>query len=142
MRFLYPVARSKLGGLLIGWLFSHMSAYLPVDRLFETETLIAFYHPKPSYRVHVLLVPRKAIKDLKDLTAHDHDFLLDVFRTTQILVEELSLADSGYRLILNGGTYQEVPQLHFHLVAGEGISLAEGKVIHSEQEFEGGQSLP
>jgi diadenosine tetraphosphate (Ap4A) HIT family hydrolase len=34
-------------------------------------------------------------------------------------VEQLHLQDSGYRLIINGGKYQTVEQLHLHLVSGE-----------------------
>jgi histidine triad (HIT) family protein len=120
MQFLLNFARSKAGQRLVGWMFAHMNALLPVDRLHETETLLAFHHPKPGYPVHILLVPKKAIANLDDLTASDDEFLLDVFRTTQKLVEVYSLADLGYRLILNAGAYQKVPQLHFHLVAGGG----------------------
>ena len=33
------------------------------------------------------------------------------------LVAELQLEKRGYRLIANGGAYQDVPHLHFHLVS-------------------------
>jgi histidine triad (HIT) family protein len=118
MRFFLFIARSTIGRLFIGWIFAHMSFAIPVKRLHETETLLAFYHPKPSYPMHVLLVPKKAIGSLMDLKDDDSAFLTDVFRTVQSLVEELELAGTGYRLILNGGGFQEVPQLHFHLVSG------------------------
>ena len=36
----------------------------------------------------------------------------------QSLVAELDVEGPGYRLIVNGGGYQGVPQLHFHLVSG------------------------
>lgn len=114
-------ARSKIGNKLVGWFFSYMSAYLPVDRLYETESLLAFYHPEPSYDVHILLVPKKAITSFMDLTDDDQNLLKDVVRATQTLVKDHSLDESGYRIILNGGSYQEVPQLHFHLVADKRI---------------------
>jgi len=121
MEFLFSGARSPLGRRIIGWIFAYMSFVVPVNRLRETETLLAFYHPKPSYPVHILLVPKKAIESLTDLNATDHVFLTEVFTTAQNLVTELGLARTGYRLILNGGEYQDVPQLHFHLVSGEAI---------------------
>lgn len=117
--FLLNIAKTKVGGLFVGFVFSYLNTYLPVDRLYETENLLAFYHPKPNYAVHILIVPKRAIASYKDLSEDDQDFLMDVFRATQFLVEELSLEESGYRLILNGGVYQKVPQLHFHLVADE-----------------------
>lgn len=99
----------------IGWIFAHMSFAIPVQRLRETKTLVAFRHPKPSYSFHVLLVPKKAVASLKEFDSNDSDFLSDLYATVQILVEEFHL--SAYRLILNGGEYQDFPQLHFHLIS-------------------------
>jgi histidine triad (HIT) family protein len=100
---------------LIGWIFAHMSFVIPVQRLRETETLMAFHHPRPSYPFHVLLVPKKAVISLKALDTKDAVFLSDLYSTVQSLVEEFQL--SAYRLIVNGGEYQDFPQLHFHLIS-------------------------
>jgi histidine triad (HIT) family protein len=100
---------------IIGWIFAHMSFAIPVQRLRETKTLVAFQHPKPSYPFHVLLVPKKAVASLKEFDSNDSDFLSDLYTTVQILVEEFHL--SAYRLIVNGGKYQDFPQLHFHLIS-------------------------
>jgi histidine triad (HIT) family protein len=96
-----------------------MSFAIPVKRLRETNHLLAFWHPKPEHRFHVLIVPKKAIRGLSELSAEDQDFLFDCFQCVRSLVEEYKLAEIGYRLISNGGAYQDVKQLHFHLVAGE-----------------------
>jgi histidine triad (HIT) family protein len=100
---------------LIGWVFAHMSFAIPVQRLRETETLMAFHHPRPSYPFHVLLVPKKAVASLKELDSTDTAFLIDLFATVQNLVIEFELP--AYRLIVNGGEFQDFPQLHFHLVS-------------------------
>ncbi|HUG33417.1 MAG TPA: HIT domain-containing protein, partial [Anaerolineales bacterium] len=100
---------------LIGWMFAHMSFAIPVKRLRETKTLIAFHHPKPSYPFHVLLMPKKAVLSLKELDPADTAFLTDLYSTVQSLVEESHL--TAYRLIVNGGEYQDFPQLHFHLIS-------------------------
>jgi histidine triad (HIT) family protein len=121
---LFNLARLPLTRLLIGWIFAHMSFAIPVNRLRDTDTLLAFYHPQPSYPVHILLVPKKAIGSLVELQSEDDVFLAEVFRVTQELVRELDLTTSGYRLIVNGGEYQDVPQLHFHLVSGKPVTLA------------------
>lgn len=100
---------------LIGWTFEHMNFAIPVTRLRETETLMAFYHPKPAYPFHVLLVPKKAVASLKEFDSTDTTFLTDLYSTVQNLVNEFNLP--AYRLIVNGGEYQDFPQLHFHLVS-------------------------
>ena len=101
---------------IIGWIFAYMSFAIPVKRLRETKTLMAFDHPKPSYSFHVLIIPKKAFKSLKELDASDTEFLTDLYATVQSLVDEFKLP--AYRLIVNGGEYQDFPQLHFHLISG------------------------
>jgi histidine triad (HIT) family protein len=103
---------------LFSWIFRNMSFALPVDRLSETSTLLAFRHPSPVYPVHILLVPKKPIATLADLDpAADGDFLTDLYTTVQKLVKQFNLAEGGYRLIVNGGKYQDFPYLHFHLIS-------------------------
>jgi histidine triad (HIT) family protein len=100
---------------IIGWIFAHMSFAIPVQRLRETDTLMAFHHPKPSYPFHVLLVPKRAVTSLNEFDPKDSAFLTDLYYTVQSLVDEFHL--SAYRLIVNGGEYQDFPQLHFHLIS-------------------------
>ena len=95
-----------------------MSFAIPVHRLRETETLLAFYHPKPFYSFHMLLVPKRAVASLKEFDSKDSAFLTDLYSTVQSLVDEFHLP--AYRLIVNGGAYQDFPQLHFHLISHEG----------------------
>ena len=92
-----------------------MSFAIPVKRLRETDTLMAFHHPKPAYPFHVLIVPKKAVASLTELDSSDAAFLTDLIFSVQSLVEEFKLP--AYRLIVNGGEFQDFPQLHFHLIA-------------------------
>lgn len=108
---------------LSGWMFAHMSFAIPVKRLRETETLLAFHHPKPSYPFHVLLLPKKAITSLEEFDSNDTSFLIDLYSTVQNLVDEFQLP--AYRLIVNGGEYQDFPQLHFHLISPQPLSRGE-----------------
>ena len=117
--WLVKLARSTIAGLWIGWLFTHFSFVIPIKRLRETESLMAFHHPQPSYPIHILIVPKRPYPDLLALETADTPFLIELFQVVQSLILEFHLDQSGYRLITNGGTYQDVPHLHFHLVSGE-----------------------
>jgi histidine triad (HIT) family protein len=117
MKFLYRLANTFPGRFLIGWVFAHMSFVLPAQRLRETDSLLAFYHPKPAHPFHVILAPKKDIRSFADLAPAD-PFLVDLITTVQGLVAEFHL--SAYRLIVNGGEYQEFPYLHFHLISDVG----------------------
>ena len=91
-----------------------MSFLIPAKRLRTTEYLLAFHHPKPSHPFHVVLVPKKAISSFNDLDPRD-PFLTDLVSIVHSLVAEYQL--SAYRLIVNGGEYQDFPHLHFHLIS-------------------------
>lgn len=99
----------------IGWMFTHVSFAIPIHHLRETDTLMAFYHPRPAYPFHVILVPKRQVATLRQLDPNDSAFLHDLYSTVQNLVDEFHLP--AYRLILNGGEYQDFPHLHFHLVS-------------------------
>lgn len=100
---------------LVGWIFSHMSFLIPVVRLRETPNLIAFQHPSPGYKFHVLIVPKREVASLAHLGPADAAFLIDLYSTVQSLVDDFHLR--AYRLIVNGGEYQDFPHLHFHLIS-------------------------
>ena len=92
-----------------------MSFLIPVARLRETSSLIAFQHPSPSYKFHVLIVPKREVDSLAQFDSTDTAFLTDLYSTVQSLVDEFQL--KAYRLIVNGGEYQVFPHLHFHLIS-------------------------
>jgi histidine triad (HIT) family protein len=117
VKFLYRLARSWLGGLFLGWVFSYLSFVIPTDRLHETDSIVAFHHPDPSYTTHILLVPKRKYRSLLDIPADDTEFMTDLIRIVQDLVNELRLDDGGYRLVVNGGDAQDIQHLHFHLIS-------------------------
>ena len=96
------------------WMLNHVPFAIPVKRLRETDSLLAFFHPRPETSFHVIIIPKKAIHSIPDLDPAD-PFLADLFAAAQSLVAEYRLP--AYRLIVNGGEYQEFPHLHFHLVS-------------------------
>lgn len=118
MRHLPFVIARSVANTAIGRAFLHRLlryGWLPVHYHHQTQTLTAFDHPAPSYPVHILIVPRDPIASLIGLDPdRDSLFLHDLFATVQLLVHQLSLEQ--YRLICNGGAYQEIPHLHFHLI--------------------------
>lgn len=117
--FLRRLANVRILRLVLIWGLINMNDWLPINKITETESLICFYHPQPVYPLHILLVPKEELRDLSQLEPQQSDFLQDLFITVQSLVAEFKLEEKGYRLILNGGEYQDFPQLHFHLISGE-----------------------
>lgn len=114
-RGLFWLARRRWLGRWVGWGFQFMSFAIPVQRLHETPTLLAFHHPAPSHPVHILIVPKRAIASLSEFDPAQHaSFTRDLFLAIPLLVESLQLR--AYTLLVNGGDFQDVAQLHFHLI--------------------------
>lgn len=120
-RLLFWLARTRLGGLLTKLLFANFSFALPMKRLRETDTLMAIFHPKPSHKFHILIVPKLKYKTIFDIPADDNKFTNDLFETLKSLIKEFNLEDGAYRLILNGGHNQKVDYLHFHLISDDDL---------------------
>ena len=91
---------------------------MPGERLAETENWFAVRHPKPTYPLHILLIPKKPIHDWLSFPQDDPQLYGEFIRLSQRLIIEEGLTEKGYRLIINGGEYQSIPQLHVHLVSG------------------------
>jgi diadenosine tetraphosphate (Ap4A) HIT family hydrolase len=115
MQHLFGLLRSPFFYAIFIWILNHIPSVIPVKTLREMDSLLAFFHPRPEYTFHVILLPKKAIRSFSDLEPAD-PFLADVVTTAQSLVAEKHL--TAYRLTVNGGAYQEFPHLHFHLISG------------------------
>lgn len=118
---LFKIAKSPLGDSIVGIAFGKLSNLIPIKKVFENEKVIAFYHPKPYWEIHILVVPKKAIRNLSSLTGDDTLYIVEIFNVIKRIVGELSLEEKGYSVITNGGSRQEVHQLHFHLFSGKEI---------------------
>jgi histidine triad (HIT) family protein len=118
MQRLYNLLRRPFFYSIFIWILNHAPFAIPVKYLRETDSLLAFFHPKPECIFHVILLPKKAIRSFSDLEPSD-PFLAEVVTTVQSLVAEKHL--TAYRLTVNGGAYQEFPHLHFHLISESGV---------------------
>lgn len=118
-RLLFAVAKSPLGNAAVRWSFAHMTNFMPVDKLRNTDLVVAFHHPRPSHKVHILIVPKREIASFTALAPEDFPVLREIVRVAQELVIELGLREKGYRLIVNGGAYQDVAQMHYHLISDD-----------------------
>jgi len=118
-RFMYSIAKTWLGGIILHWVFAYFSFVIPGEKLIENDTLIAFHHPSPSYALHILIVPKAKYRSILELPSDDAEFEIGLFKAVKELVRRFGLDESSYRLIVNGGNAQEVDHLHFHLVSDD-----------------------
>lgn len=88
-----------------------------VERVKETENVLAFYHTKPSWTIHIVIIPKQHIETLANL--ENMELIKEIFEVARGVIEEKGLSNSNYKIVTNGGSFQDSQHLHFHLVSGE-----------------------
>ena len=97
---------------------------IPCKKVFESASILAIEDIAPVAPVHILIIPKKPIKNLQALVQEDLPLMAEVVKVAQQLAEEHGIED-GYRLLTNSGEEagQTVFHLHFHLIGGRKLSL-------------------
>ena len=85
---------------------------IEVKKIEETENILAFYHTKPSYKTHIVVITKKHISSLKEVD--DLEIIKEIFLVINLVIKKLGLVD--FRIINNNGIYQDSKHLHFHIV--------------------------
>lgn len=92
---------------------------IPSDIVYEDEEMLCFHDLEPKAPVHVLMIPKRHIESIDDLTESDEDkeLLGHMMAKVHVIAKMLDLTN-GYRLVNNCGEdgFQTVKHLHFHLL--------------------------
>ncbi len=129
-KLLFRIARGRLSSLFIGAAFEHASALMPLERVHDDRWTVIFHHPRPFWKTHFLAVPKRRIPSFADLQLQDPHIeliVLSLFEGIQHILIQKELQDA--HVLVNGGAYQDVPQIHFHIAgnaaAGKQMQVAQ-----------------
>ena len=88
--------------------------------LYQSDTLAVFKDINPHAPVHLLLVPKKHIRSVNDLTDADQEILAELILVAKEMAKEQGVDKSGYKLLYNveKGGGQLIFHLHLHLLGG------------------------
>ena len=100
---------------------------IPSKIVYQDDDVVAFEDINPQAPQHVLIIPRRHIASVSDLTATDGPVLASIFMAAQKVASDLNL-ERGYRLVTNSGpdAGQAVFHLHFHLLGGRKLGWPPG----------------
>ncbi len=100
---------------------------IPADIVYEDDECLAFRDINPQAPVHVLLIPKKPIPSLNELTSEDSDLLAHLLQVVPAVADQLGLVD-GYRTVINTGAHggQTVFHLHIHILGGRDLGWPPG----------------
>ena len=95
-----------------------MSKEIPAKIVHEDELCLAFQDIDPQAPVHVLLIPRKEIASMNEVTPEDAPILGHLMAQVPVVAKKLGLTD--YRLVVNTGpaSGQTVYHIHIHMLGG------------------------
>ncbi len=101
---------------------------LPTKLIYEDNLVVAFDDLHPRAPIHKLIIPRKHIATLNDITDIDMPLIGHILHTAQKLAKDCDIAEQGYRVVnnCNAGAGQTVFHLHFHLLGGREMSWPPG----------------
>lgn len=101
---------------------------IPADIVYEDDLCLAFRDINPQAPVHILLIPKKEIPTLDDLSEEDRKLMGHLLLKSSEIARSEGLAGDGYRLVVNCGDDggQEVYHLHFHILGGRRMKWPPG----------------
>ena len=93
---------------------------METDLLFENDHLVVFRDINPHAPVHLLIVPKRHIRSINDLTESDNQILAEMIMTARQMAKKEKVNASGYKLLFNveKGGGQVIFHLHLHLIGG------------------------
>ena len=93
---------------------------VPSSKVYEDDKVYAFKDINPAAPIHILVVTKKHIDSLADLSEEDEEYVWAIHKAMNKIAEEQGFKDDGYRVIINCGKNagQEVMHLHYHLLSG------------------------
>lgn len=99
---------------------------IPAKIAYEDDAVIVIHDIEPKAPVHVLVIPKKVIPTLNDVTDADRELIGKMFMTASRVMKELGHTD--YRTVFNcgAGAQQTVFHLHLHVLTGRPFTWPPG----------------
>ena len=114
---------------MTGCLFCRIVAVeVPATVVYQDDKLVAFKDINPQAPGHVLVIPRRHIASLNDLTAPDDALVGEMIRRAAVLAGEMGFTERGYRTVFNtnADAGQTVFHIHLHVLGGRRMTWPPG----------------
>jgi histidine triad (HIT) family protein len=100
---------------------------IPARIVYQDDLCLAFHDVAPQAPTHVIVIPKKEIPSLDEVSDDDAALVGHLVVVVRKLAKQLRL-DGGYRMVVNCGpdAGQSVDHLHFHLLAGRQLAWPPG----------------
>ncbi|MGM9945233.1 MAG: HIT family protein [Lysinibacillus sp.] len=103
-----------------------LSGKTEVEKIVETEHSLAFYHTRPFYDVHIVVIPKKHISSLIDVNEEEVHIMKDLFSVIKNVSKQVNEKYGACTVSTNIGDYQSNKHMHWHVHYGNRIKLLDG----------------
>ncbi|MET8605680.1 HIT family protein [Streptomyces rubiginosohelvolus] len=93
-----------------------LAGTVEIEKVVETDRVLAFHHTNPSYPVHIVVIPKEHVPSLTDLGNAEEGLLLEVFAVVREVAAGVEKEYGASSVTTNLGLYQESKHLHWHVV--------------------------
>jgi histidine triad (HIT) family protein len=100
-----------------------LSGRTPIEKIIETDNVLAFHHTRPFYPVHVVVIPKRHIGSLLTLEPKDDSLLLELIDVVRQVAAQVVRDHGACRILTNLGQYQDSKHLHWHVAFGEPLTI-------------------
>jgi histidine triad (HIT) family protein len=99
---------------------------IPAKIVYEDDDILAFDDIEPKAPVHVVIIPKKHISTMEEISSEDKELVGKIFLAVPKIAKIKGISQTGYRVIVNKGedAGQTVNHLHFHLLGGTKLPFA------------------
>ncbi len=87
-----------------------------VEKVVETENVLAYHHTRPFWPVHIVVVPKRHVSSVLEV---NDDLLLELFGVIKQVAAKVHADTGAARVLTNLGEYQDSKHLHFHVNSGD-----------------------
>ncbi|GAA0365474.1 HIT family protein [Bacillus horti] len=98
-----------------------LSGKTAVQKVYETDRVLAYYHTRPFYEVHIVVFPKVHIDSLLTMRVEDNDLLIELLEVIKHVSAQVVEEYGACRVLTNLGEYQDSKHLHWHVIHGKQI---------------------
>jgi histidine triad (HIT) family protein len=93
---------------------------IPARIIYEDDRSVAFEDISPQAPVHTLIIPKKHVATVLDVTPEDHGLVGHLFKVAATVAKEKGISEKGFRLVMNTNAHggQTVYHIHIHMLGG------------------------
>ncbi len=90
-----------------------------LQKEYESDTVLAYHHTRPSWPIHIVVVPKIHIPSFTDSDVADNAVISELLNVTRMIAKKIEFEHGAARIMTNVGDYQDSKHLHIHVHSGE-----------------------